>query len=318
MYTKGILKMISFQAKWPLLFGPLMVIVLLSCTRYPEIPKWEVITKPEKEETPAFSRKVWPVVTPQGRMEEYKVGPEDVLQINVWGHEDLSREVQVSQTGDFNYPLIGSVKAAGLTVAQLEKEITGRLAEGYVVNPQVTVTVKEYRSKKVFVMGEVARPGIYPLTGPTTVMELLTKAGGPTNNAGAEILVIRPREPSRRSSPTTVEEADSGEIIRLSIRAIERGDISQNIKLVNGDTVIIPKAKYFFVFGEVNRTGKFKYEEGLTVLKAITLAGGITEKAAARRTKIIREKEGVRVEIPAKMSDIVLPNDIIVVPESFF
>jgi polysaccharide export outer membrane protein len=254
-------------------------------------------------------------VEPDG---DYRIGPEDVLLIEVWDHPDLSREVPVSQNGEFTFPLIGPVRAGDRTVVEVEEEMISRLADGYLVNPQVTVTVREYRSKKVHVMGEVRTPGTFPLTGTTTVVEVISSAGGTTPNAGTEVMVIRPKEPRRKDAPISLDEAKAGEVFPLDLRAIQEGHVSHNIRLQHGDTVMVPIAKSFFVFGEVNRPGQFKHERGLTVLKAITIEGGITEKAAPNRTRIVREKEGMREEISVTMSDFVEPNDIVMVPESFF
>jgi polysaccharide export outer membrane protein len=313
-------------AAWRRRFGlePLLLFLLLgaaplACTRYPEIPEREVMSAPSPPPRPANLPPPSAVPpAPFAPKEDYRIGPEDVLDIHVWGHDDLSKQVPVSQTGDFSFPLIGQVKASGRTVAEVQKEMIGRLGDGYLVNPQVTVTVKEYRSQKVFVVGEVKNPGTFPLTGPSLVMEVLAKAGGPTEKAGSELLVIRPKDPGRKGGPLTVEEAQAGEVIPLDLRAIQAGDVSRNIPLQHGDTVFVPKGAHFYVFGEVKNPGQFKHEQGITVLKAITIAGGLTDKAAARRTTVIREKAGVRVEIPARMSDLVEPNDIVMVPESFF
>lgn len=296
-----------------------MSVLICSCARYPSIPEREEIKLPTQAPRPAPPPpSATPVPVQSTAAEDYRIGPEDILEVMVWGHPDLSRGVQISQNGDFSFPLIGRVKAAGRTVEALEKELTNRLAEGYLVKPQVTVTVKAYKSQKVYVVGEVNSPGTFPLTGPASVVEILARAGGITENAGTEVLVIRPREPTRKKGPLTLEEAGSGEVISLDLRAIQEGDVSKNIRLRHADTVMVPKAKYFYVFGEVNRPGQFKHEHGITVLKAITIAGGFSDKAAGRRTRILREKEGVRVEMRARMSDVVQPNDIVMVPESFF
>ncbi len=293
--------------------------VVPACTRYPEIPEREVMSVPSPAPRLA-SLPAHPVAqaTPFAPKEDYRIGPEDVLDIHVWGHDDLSKQVPVSQSGDFSFPLIGQVRASGRTVAEVQKEMIGRLADGYLVNPQVTVTVKEYKSQKVFVVGEVKNPGTFPLTGPSLVMEMLAKAGGPTEKAGTEVLVIRPKDPGRKGGPLSPEEAGAGEVMQLDLRAIQAGDVSRNIAVQHGDTVFVPKGAYFYVFGEVKNPGQFKHEQGITVLKAITIAGGITDKAAARRTTVVREKGGVRVELPVRMSDLVEPNDIVMVPESFF
>jgi len=187
------------------LYSLLFTFYLISgCAHYPTIPKIEKI---EKHDNPISK--------------DYLIGPEDILEIVVWDHEDLTRKVQVSREGDFSYPLIGKVKADELTVSQLEKEIAQRLSGRYIINPQVTVTVEEYH-------------------------------------------------------------------------------------------------RFFYVFGEVEKPGRYPLETGTTVLKAITTAEGATEKASINNTKIIREEDGVRKQIKAKMGDIIRPEDVIIVPESFF
>lgn len=248
----------------------------------------------------------------------YVIGPEDLLKIQVWDHPDLEREVHVSREGEFSYPLIGKVHAKGLTVLELERDITRRLRKGYIVNPQVTVTVKEYHSKKVFVLGEVVNRGTYSLTGQTTLLEILAKAGGPAPEAGKEVIVARPRNHVRKDNPTPLEEAREGEVIGLNLQKLMDGDISQNIYLQHGDTIYVSNAQYYYVFGQVNNPGKYVLQKGTTVLKAITIAGGVTKVAAVNRTKVLREKEGVRVKIKVKMTDPIMPEDIIMVPESFF
>jgi polysaccharide biosynthesis/export protein len=303
------------------LFSMGLALVLMggACARYPTVPEREAIQAAPAPRSPAApASKTDPLPTFPGAPQDYLIGPEDVLTVRIWNHDDLSRDVPVSQNGDFTYPLIGQVKAGGRTVGDVEKEMTRRLAEGYLVKPQVVVTVKEYRSQKIFVVGEVRSPGAQPLTGPTSVVEILAKVGGPTEKAGTEVLVVRPKDQGRRAGPVAPEEARAGEAISLDLRAIQQGEVSHNIRLQNGDTVVVPKAKYFFVSGEVRSPGQFLFEHGITVLKAITIAGGLTDKAAGRRIRIVREKAGVRVEIPAGASDLLEPNDIVMVPESFF
>ncbi len=304
---------------WMFLFCLALGLLLSACARYPSIPETETLQLP----TPPPGPSVGPIVSPgpgvaSGLSEDYRIGPEDVLQVKVWDHEDLTREVPVSRNGEFTFPLIGAVKAAGRTCSELEKELVKRLGAGYVVNPQVTVAVKEYKSQRVHVVGEVRLPGTIPLTGSTSVVEVLTKAGGPTDKAGTELLIIRLKDHARASGPATLEEAKAGELIRLDLRGIQMGDVSHNIRLQHGDTVIVPKAKFFFVLGEVKSPGQFPFDDGITVLKAITIAGGLTDKAAGRRIRIVREKGGVRVEMAGGVNDLLQANDIVVVPESFF
>lgn len=248
----------------------------------------------------------------------YVIGPDDVLKVRVWDHDDLSRDVTVSQNGNFNFPLIGLVKAGGRTAGQVELEVTQRLAEGYLKNPQVSLSVKDYRSQKVYVVGQVEKPGTFALMGPTRAVEVLSLASGVTDEAGTRLLVVRPRGEGRQATPTPLEEAQAGEVIELDMVAIGQGNISHDILLKHGDTIIVPEAEYFYVRGEINKPGKFKYTQGVTVIKAITVAGGAKETAALTRTRLFRKKNGKSQEIQVKLTDDVLPGDIITVPESYF
>jgi len=311
----------------------LCVFLLQSCA-YPTIPKIEepgkAVEQPSTGATPEegigdiFQKKAPSFASPLERKEkEYEIGPEDELEIRVWDHDDLTREVYVSREGVFSYPLIGTIQAGGLTVEQLEKEICNRLSGKYIIDPQVSVTVKEYKSKKVLVMGEVGGtegkgkgPGAYPLTGKTTLMEILTMTGGPTKNAGTEITVMRPRKTGGTSG--SQEKSANDEVIKVNLRKLLEGDTSQNIYLESNDTVYVSKAAFFYVYGEVKNPGRYNLERGTTVLKAITTAGGATEKAAVNRTKVVREKEGKKAEIHVNMTDPIEPEDIVMVPESFF
>jgi len=319
-----IMKKIIDKFVWIMVF--LSFLCLISCARYPKIPevkKAEKAAPPTEDMGKLFQKKAAAFVPLiESKKEEYVIGPQDVLKITVWDHEDLNREVTVSEEGNFSYPLIGKVHADGLTVSELEKEIEKKLSGKYIINPQVNVTVKEYKSKQVFVLGEVGGagtgkgPGAYPLIGKTTLMEILAEAGGPTKDAGSEVVIIRPKK--KRTNPTPLEKASEDEIIRVNLRKLLEGDMSQNIVLEPNDTVYVPKAEYFYVFGEVKKPGKYILEKGITVLKAITIAGGTTEKAAINKTKIVREKDGAKVEMKAKMTDPIYPGDTIIVPESLF
>ena len=282
-------------------------------------PEKPLVKEDKVPPPPPVTRKIAPPVSKKGPYDKnYVIGPDDALEIQVWDHEDLERKVRVSSEGDFSYPLIGKVHASGLTVLELEKEISRRLGGKYIVNPQVTINVKEYRSKKVFVLGHVGHRGTYSVTGQATLVTILSKAGGPTAEAGTKVTVIRPRNHVRKGNPIPLEQAREGEVIVLDLEKLMGGDISQNIDLQDGDTIYVLKAEYFFVFGQVKKPGKYVLEKGTTVLKAITVAGGLTDIASARRTKIVREKEGLRVKLKARMTDPVMAQDVIMVPESFF
>lgn len=249
---------------------------------------------------------------------DYLIGTEDLLEIIVWGHDDLKRTMPVSLEGMISFPLIGEVKAAGISTGALEKVLAAKLNDGYIVKPQVTVTVKEHKSQRVFLMGEVNKPGTYAVTRENNILFVLSQAGGPTKEAGEEVVIIRPAKPIDRAM--TLEEAQKlrEQITQVNLRDVLAGDAKSNITIRDGDTLIVPKMPFFFVMGEVTKPGKYNLERGTTVLMAISIGGGLTPKAAPNRTRITREQDGQKVEVRTSMAELVLPGDTIIVPESFF
>jgi polysaccharide export outer membrane protein len=217
---------------------------------------------------------------------QYRIGPRDVLKVAVFGHEDLTRTAVVSPDGSIPFPLLGDVPAAGLTTTQLEARLRELLAKDYLVDPKVSVTVEEYRSQRVFVLGEVEKPATYPLTGQTTLIDVLSQAGGPTKTAGRQALVVRL---PRSEGPSTPGAAGSA-TLRVNLRRLLDGDASENVELESGDTIIVPKLTTFFVQGEVRRPGAFPLDKDTSPLEAVTLAGGFTERAAPASAKILRRR----------------------------
>jgi polysaccharide biosynthesis/export protein len=229
---------------------------------------------------------VAPGQTPGGGAQEYRVGAKDVLKVTVWGHDDLSRQVVVSADGTFAFPLIGDVRVAGLTTSAVEALLRDLLGKDYLVNPQVSVSVQEYRSQRVFVLGEVDKPGTYALTGQITLLDILSQAGGPSKNAGRQVVVVRvPR------SDGPVNPGTAGSItFRADLKRLLDGVTGENISLQNGDTVFVPKQTSFFVLGEVLRQGAYAMEKETTALEAVTLAGGFTDRAAPSGAKLLRRR----------------------------
>ncbi|MBI5582474.1 MAG: polysaccharide biosynthesis/export family protein [Deltaproteobacteria bacterium] len=250
---------------------------------------------------------------------DYLLGPEDLLEITVWGHEDLKRQVPVSLDGTLTFPLLGEIKAAGKTTQQLEKALAGKLGEGYLKNPQITVTVKEYKSQKVYVMGEVKNPGTFPVTKENNLLFVLSQAGGFTKDAGEEVVVIRPKQ-AVKPGGITLEEAQAKQetTIRVNLKDALAGDRRANVTIRDGDSIVVPKMPFFFVMGEVKNPGQYNLERGTTVLMGVSLGGGLTPKSAPNRTKIVREVDGKKTEIKVGMETLVQPGDTIIVPESYF
>jgi polysaccharide biosynthesis/export protein len=242
--------------------------------------------------------------------QDYVIGEGDVLKITIYDHDDLTTTARVSGDGVIVFPLIGQIEVKGLTLPQIARKIAALLSDGYIMSPQVNIFIQEFRSKKAFIMGEVTKPGLYVLPGQTTFLALLSEAGGLTKNAGDSAMIKR-----------KVGSADQNEnIITIDLkRLIEKGEASLDISIMDGDSIYINKAGVFYVTGEVKKPDAYKYENGSTVIKAITMAGGFSEKASKGRVKIVR-KVGGKEEVleKVKMDEPVLPDDVIIVPESFF
>jgi len=247
---------------------------------------------------------------------EYIVGAEDVVDIQVWGNDDMRRTVEISQDGTFTFPFIDKVYAAGLSVTELEKLIRKKLSEGYFTNPQVTVSISKYKSQKIVVLGEVSKPGSYIIKGRTHILEIISEAGGLTEKAGRIATITRNSFPQSVSSGSLSPHAQSA--FTLDLDQITGGNTDPKYLVENGDSISIAKAHRVFITGEVNRPGEYVWDRGLTVNQAIALAGGPTKRGAIGRTKINRMANGAELQLKPKMSDQVVPDDIIEVPQSYF
>ena len=251
----------------------------------------------------------------------YVIGSQDVLAINVFDQADLGGKYTVETDGTFSFPLIGRVKAGGLTLRQFEEELRKKLADGFFKNPLISVAVEQYRSQQIFVVGEVRTPGPVPLTGDMTVIEALARAGSTLSSSSGEVVVVRKNKTDQIKDalgPVLPGEKDATEVFRISIRALEGGVLTQNIDLQNGDTLFVPRAESVFIFGQVRNPGSYSLQKDMTVLQALSLAGGVTETAAMNRIRIVRFVEDKRTEVRVKESDTVQAGDTIVVPERFF
>jgi polysaccharide export outer membrane protein len=244
-----------------------------------------------------------------------------VLGITVWGQADLSRDYGVDPDGFIPFPLIGRVKAAGSTPKELAAQLTEMLGKDYLVNPQVIVAVKEYLSQKVQVLGAAEKPGVYYLTGPTTLLEILSRAGGFASTAGKQVLLVRNQGAAQGSTAA----------LRLSLEKIQAGDPAENARVQSQDIVIVSKAQAYsyFIFGEVKKPGAYTLDKDTNILEGITVAGGFTDKAAPSRTRVIRSTPQGQQVIEVDMNDILRrgreaktvmlqESDVVVVPESFF
>jgi len=251
----------------------------------------------------------------------YKIGPKDLLEISVFGLDEMNRTVRVSEDGKITIPLLGEVEVEGLTKAQLERKLAQLLEEKYLQNPQISVFIREYQSKRVSVLGAVKTPGPYELLGRQTLLQLISEAGGLTQEAGNEIIVIRQHQDGTSTS------------LKIPIDDLFlKGDARFNIPLEPADIVNISvdKTVVIYVFGQVRRPGALQVKKSNipTLLQAIAQAGGFSERASKGGVLIKRiDKDGKEQQIKVNVKDIIkgkrkdiqlLENDTIYVPETIF
>jgi len=255
--------------------------------------------------------------------DNYRLGPEDELEIKVWDHEDLTRRVRVGLDGHISFPFVGEINVKGLTVLELKKELERRLGDGYIIDPHVSINVTDVKSQRFFVVGKVQKPGTYPLTKPITVTEAISIAGGLFQEGGDRPVkggiayLVRPQPGEKPTGPRAPTQGESGETFTISLEPAFAGDPKHNLEIKNGDTLNVPRLN-FYITGEVKKPGRYPYEDHMTVLMAVTTAEGFTDKASARSAYIMRDKAGKKEKIPVKLQDVIQPGDTIVVPESFF
>jgi polysaccharide export outer membrane protein len=247
---------------------------------------------------------------------EYTIYPNDLLEITVYEEPDLTKIVRVSQDGTITYPLLGNVKAAGLTVKQLEEKLKELLEADYLVNAQVSVFVKEHA--KISVLGQVREPKSYELKGGLTLLGAIALAGGFTDQADPQRVKVIRREDGQEKT-----------MLIDTLEITENADRTKDILLKPDDVIIIEEYGRITIFGQVVRPGAYPLKKNLTLLEAIALAGGFTSTADIDRTRIVRLENGKKRTIRVRVSDItkrgdkskdiiLKPNDTIIVPESFF
>lgn len=249
---------------------------------------------------------------------DYVVGPQDVLVIQLFDQADLSGKYVVETDGSFSFPLIGRVTAGGLTLRGVERLLKEELSNGFFKNPQLTVSVEQYRSQRVFVVGEVRSPGSYALTGDVSLIEMLARAGSTTSTATGEAVIVRPKPGRQVPGPLLPEAEDSSDVTRVDLKQLQEGRLSMNLSLRDGDTIFIPKAELLYVLGQVRSPGAYPVAKETTVLQALALAGGVTDRGAANRVQMVRIVNGKKTETKVALSDLVLPGDTILVPERYF
>jgi polysaccharide biosynthesis/export protein len=275
--------------------------------------------------------------TSAANYKDYQVGPEDQLAIVIFGQDNLNRELRVNGQGEIAMPLIGVVKVAGLTPQQIQTRLQEMYNAHFLVNPQITVEVKEFRHQRVAVTGAVAKPGSYEIIGPRTLLEVLSLAGGfsntitPTGQAGDVIDVIR-----HQNAPDGATSLKAGgskpftpktETMVIDLRRLVSGQSPElNIPVRNGDVIHVPFAGTAYVLGGVRKPGNIAVKENLTVSQAVALAGGVDPILGTNSITVMRfDDQGKAISINTNLSNIIarndpdLPvkdNDVVVVNES--
>jgi len=263
---------------------------------------------------------------------DYTVGPEDLLEIVVYGQKELQRFVRVNGSGEITMPLIGLVQVAGLTPQQVERRLQELYGTDYLRNPQVSVFVKEYRHQQVAVTGAVKKPGVYEMIGPRTLLEMLALSGGLEEKAGDYVHIIRSQRTGRVGGKLTPgidvpqSFALNSETIVLDLRRLSQ-DGRLNVPIQAGDVINVPFTGLAYVLGSVNKPGSVPVKGNLTVSQAIAMAGSpVAGLAKPQISSVLRlDEQGNPTTIPfnlyaileKKEPDIPLKeNDVVYVPES--
>jgi polysaccharide export outer membrane protein len=272
---------------------------------------------------------------------DYKVGAEDQLTVVIYGQEKLNRELRLNGQGEITMPMVGVVKVAGMTPQEIEKRLAELYDAKYLVNPQITVAVKEFRHQRVAVTGAVAKPGSYELIGPRTLLEVLSLAGGFSNSgsptgggaqAGDVVNVIRHQNApdlakTVKAGTTAQPFAPKTETMVIDLRRLVSGQEPQlNIMVRSGDVVNVPFAGTAYVLGAVKKPGNIAVKENLTVSQAVAMAGGIDPMLGTNSITVMRfDDQGKPISINTNLSSIIarsdpdLPlknSDVVVVNES--
>ncbi len=233
--------------------------------------------------------------------EDYRVGPDDVLEISIFewemGEETKTIEFRVAESGIITLPVLGSIEAGNRTVREIQEDISGKLEKGGIIqNPRVAVSVKEFRSLRISVIGAVNAPGVYAIhENVTTLMDILPLAGGPSPDAGQAAHILR-------------KASDQGGSLKITVdmeELFERGNYELNPVLQGGDVVVVPPAPLIYVYGRVNGPGGFKLSRHMRVLEAVALAGGVAPLADTMNSVVIRKaKAGGEEFIPIDLGKV--------------
>jgi polysaccharide export outer membrane protein len=251
----------------------------------------------------------------QPELVNYLIGSGDVLEIKVYDEEKLTGQYTVQENGSISFPLIGEVVVWNLDIISIQHILINKLKEDYLYDPIINVSIHKYKSQTVYLLGNISKPGAYYLKKPTYLLDLLSDAKGLSQNlglikSGQKVDITRKKHRKKQNSP--VDTTFSIDLYQLLIK----GKSELNIQLKNGDIIYISGQMLIHVVGHVIRPGSFPYEEGMTVLKAMTLAGGVNEKGNSKKVYIKRIVNNKMLRIKSKPEDKIQAEDILEVPLS--
>ena len=259
---------------------------------------------------------------------DYVIGPHDVLAITSPGDPTLTGRFTVDADLTLTYPLIGRVRAGGLTLREVDAELQRQLVErGFYKDPQILVTIEQSKSRHVSVVGDVRRPGTYAMTGDMRLVEALTLAGAKLPTAAGEAVIVPAGAKSmvvastRASASGLLDPEDSSTtaVTRVNLHDLEHGAFAQNIALKDGDTVFVLRADTFYVFGLVKNPGAHPLNRDVTtVLQALAIAGGGTYGGSRARIEIMRFVNAKQIRMNVTLHDVLRPEDTILVAERLF
>jgi polysaccharide biosynthesis/export protein len=253
----------------------------------------------------AFAISLLVLTHASAKPEDYQLGAGDLLKIAVFDHDELGIDARISQSGNITFPLIGQVPVAGLSTREAELLLARRLIEGgFVKQPQVSVLVSEYQSQKVSVMGQVAKPGQYPLDASKKVLDALALAGGALNDTAAD--------------DVTLVRANGSRVV-IDLQTLFDGDPAVNLVVQDGDTVFVAHAPQFYIYGQVQRPGQYRLARNTSISQAISIGGGLTPRGTQRGAIVKRvDATGKEHKISVRDEDVLQPNDVLLIKASLF
>lgn len=239
---------------------------------------------------------------------EYVLATGDLVRVTVYDHADLTTETRVNEQGSILFPLVGEVPVAGKSASEASSRIAKALeAGGFIRGPQVNLVVIDFKGQEVSVLGQVNRPGKFPLQKASRLAEVLALAGGVTVNGADSLILI-----SNKDGKTVRQEIDL-------LALFKDGAQELNVPIANDDILYVPREPRYYIYGEVQRPGAFRLEKNMSLVQALSVGGGLTARGTQKGIKILRRgQDGVMQEIEARLADLLKTDDVIFVKESLF